>query len=66
MPYLRFKRTGKRNEIFLASKFALQPGEDRDTRTRNIRGDREYVKAAAERTLERLGVGMIDLYYVHR
>lgn len=58
-----FKRTGKRNEIFLASKcgFTFNPETGPAAR-----GDPEYVKEAANRSLERLGVDMIDLYYVHR
>ncbi|QRV78470.1 aldo/keto reductase family protein [Ceratobasidium sp. AG-Ba] len=53
-----FKRTGKRDQIFLASKFGVTPG--------GMRGDPEYVKASIERSLNLLGVGTIDLYYVHR
>ncbi|KAG8767677.1 hypothetical protein FRC12_006112 [Ceratobasidium sp. 428] len=53
-----FKRTGKRDQIFLASKFAFTPD--------GPRGDPEYVKASIEKSLRRLGVDTIDLYYVHR
>ncbi|QRV78189.1 aldo/keto reductase family protein [Ceratobasidium sp. AG-Ba] len=55
-----FKRTGKRDQIFLASKvnFAFTPD--------GIRGDPEYVKVAIEKSLKRLGINTIDLYYVHR
>jgi len=53
-----FKRTGKRNEIFLTSKFAITPN--------GIRGDPEYVKEACAKSLSRLGVDHIDLYYQHR
>ncbi|KAF8605286.1 Aldo keto reductase [Ceratobasidium sp. AG-I] len=53
-----FKRTGKRNEIFLATKFALTPT--------GVRGTPEYVKEASARSLEKLGIDTIDLYYVHR
>ncbi|KAG8742624.1 hypothetical protein FRC10_001173 [Ceratobasidium sp. 414] len=53
-----FKRTGKRDQIFLASKFAFTP--------EGPRGDPEYVKASIEKSLKRLGVDTIDLYYVHR
>ncbi|KAK0447806.1 NADP-dependent oxidoreductase domain-containing protein [Desarmillaria tabescens] len=53
-----FKRTGKRNEIFLATKFGytLSGG----------RGDPAYVKEQCAKSLERLGVDYIDLYYQHR
>ncbi len=58
-----FKRTGKRDEIFIATKFAiiLQPDG-----TRFLRNDPEYVKEACEKSLKRLGVETIDLYYCHR
>lgn len=56
-----FKRTGKRSEIFLATKFGffLQPD-------RLINGDPEYVKTAVEKSLKRLGTDYIDLLYLHR
>lgn len=57
------KRSGNRDDIFLATKFALQRQPDgRHT----FRSDPEYVKAACEKSLERLGVDTIDLYYCHR
>ena len=57
----RFKRTGKRDDIFLATKFGfvLEPG-------RMINGSPAYAKQALERSLARLGVDHIDLYYLHR
>ena len=55
----RFKKTGKRNEIFLATKFGVtRPGF-------TINGTPEYVKAAAETSLKRMGIETIDLYYLH-
>jgi aryl-alcohol dehydrogenase-like predicted oxidoreductase len=58
-----FARTGKRNEIFLATKF----GVAKDASGAPIfRSDAEYVKEACERSLKRLGVEKIDLYYCHR
>jgi aryl-alcohol dehydrogenase-like predicted oxidoreductase len=57
-----FKRTGKRGDIFLATKFGLKTGNP----DRGVNGDPEFVKVAAERSLERLGVQCIDLYYLHR
>jgi aryl-alcohol dehydrogenase-like predicted oxidoreductase len=56
-----FKRTGKRNEIFLSTKF----GATGDI-SRMINGDPEYVKIACEKSRQRLGVEVIDLYYAHR
>ncbi|KAI7484791.1 Aldo/keto reductase [Hortaea werneckii] len=58
-----FKDTGRRKEIFLASKF----GNLRDAEGKPIvRGDRDYVKEACQASLQRLGVDQIDLYYQHR
>lgn len=57
------KRSGKRDEVFLATKFALQRQPDgRHT----FRSDPEYVMTACEKSLRRLGVDTIDLYYCHR
>ena len=58
-----FRRTGKRNEIFLATKFANIWHADG---TRSVRSDPEYVREACEKSLERLGIECIDLYYCHR
>lgn len=55
-----FKETGRRKEIFLASKFANT--QDADGKPL-VRGDREYVRKACAGSLERLGVDTIDLYY---
>ncbi|KAK4869982.1 hypothetical protein LT330_005706 [Penicillium expansum] len=58
-----FKRSGKRDDIFLATKFSLQQQEGGGY---TFRSDPEYVKAACEKSLRRLGVDVIDLYYCHR
>jgi len=52
----------KRASIFLATKFGgiLQPDGLK------LRSDPEYVRQACEKSLERLGVEYIDLYYCHR
>jgi aryl-alcohol dehydrogenase-like predicted oxidoreductase len=55
-----FKRTGKRDEIFLATKFGFSGGIE------GVRGDPEFVKERCESSLKRLGVETIDLLYVHR
>ena len=60
-PVSRFKRSGKRNEIFLTTKF----GSTGDS-SRAINGDPEYVKAAFEKSRQLLGVDVVDLYYAHR
>lgn len=52
----------KRNDIFLATKFAVKVnGTDRA-----IDSSPEYCKAACAKSLQRLGVQHIDLYYCHR
>lgn len=55
---------GRRDEVQLATKFGIDRtmGDAR----RTIRGTRDYVKAACESSLLRLGVDTIDLYYAHR
>ena len=58
-----FKRTGKRNDIFLATKFANKMTSDGK---REVNNDPEYVKEACRKSLERLGIDTIDLYYCHR
>ncbi len=57
----------RREEVFLASKFGIriEPGPD-GTLTRSVDGRPEYVGAACEASLQRLGVEHIDLYYQHR
>lgn len=55
--------TGRRDEIVLATKFGL---EVRPDGSRGINGRPEYVRAACDASLQRLGVDHIDLYYQHR
>ena len=57
-----FKETGRRDEIFLATKF----GNIIEKGGFSIRGDPEYVKQACEASLKRLQTDRIDLYYQHR
>jgi aryl-alcohol dehydrogenase-like predicted oxidoreductase len=59
-----FKRTGKRDEIFLATKFASKYIEG--GKGRMVDSSPGYVREACEKSLERLGVQTIDLYYCHR
>lgn len=54
-----------RDEITLATKFAIEYRRD-DPEYRAIRNDPAYVKQAAEASLRRLNVDVIDLYYMHR
>ncbi|PPJ60827.1 hypothetical protein CBER1_10816 [Cercospora berteroae] len=58
-----FKDTGRRKEVFLATKFGHTRGSDGSIQ---VRGDKEYVKQACYGSLERLGVEQIELYYQHR
>src|SRR5271155_4526471 len=56
---------GRRDEVFLATKFAnirtkADPGKW------SISGKPEYVHAACDASLKRLGIEHIDLYYQHR
>ncbi|KAF8156598.1 NADP-dependent oxidoreductase domain-containing protein [Crassisporium funariophilum] len=53
-----FKKSGKRDQIFLATKFG-------STAT-GVNGKPEYVRSAVKKSMERLGVDVIDLYYLHR
>ncbi|WP_379134210.1 aldo/keto reductase [Paenibacillus sp. sgz500958] len=55
---------GRRNEVILATKFGNV--RDKDGKPLGINGRPEYVKAACEASLLRLGVDHIDLYYQHR
>ncbi|MFJ3976009.1 aldo/keto reductase [Streptomyces sp. NPDC090021] len=53
-----------RDDITLATKFAIERTDD--PAFRGVRNDRAYVRAAVEGSLRRLGVDVIDLYYMHR
>lgn len=56
----RFKRTGKRDEIFLATKFGIVSGP------RTIDGTPEYAVKALDASLKRLGTDHVELWYLHR
>src|SRR5271168_4358410 len=55
----------RRDEVFLATKFANIRKKD-DPTYWTISGKPEYVHAACDASLKRLGVDHIDLYYQHR
>ncbi|MDA8149441.1 MAG: aldo/keto reductase [Actinomycetota bacterium] len=55
---------GRRDRVVLATKFGNQRRED-GTRI-GVNGSPEYVHAACDASLQRLGVDHIDLYYQHR
>ena len=57
----RFKRTGKRDEIFLATKFGIVTDPDRA-----VNGTPEYAVQALDASLKRLGTDHVDLWYLHR
>ncbi|KAK9364436.1 Aldo keto reductase [Lipomyces kononenkoae] len=57
-----FKRTGRRDEIFLATKFGSRLNNG-DT---GARSDPEYARESCDRSLKKLGVDYIDLFYCHR
>ncbi|WP_251036747.1 aldo/keto reductase [Arthrobacter sp. ISL-28] len=54
----------RRGEVQLATKFGLVGVPS--TGYSDIRGDAPYVRAAVDRSLQRLGTDVIDLYYMHR
>jgi aryl-alcohol dehydrogenase-like predicted oxidoreductase len=55
----------RRDEVQLATKFGIDRS-GADGKARVLRGERSYVKRSAEASLVRLGVEVIDLYYLHR
>jgi aryl-alcohol dehydrogenase-like predicted oxidoreductase len=55
---------GRRDEVQLATKFGIDSSEGFGTR--RIRGKAAYVRQACHDSLLRLGVDVIDLYYLHR
>jgi len=54
----------RRDKVFLATKFGNVRGEDGSWR--GVNGKPDYVKAACDASLKRLGIETIDLYYQHR
>jgi aryl-alcohol dehydrogenase-like predicted oxidoreductase len=55
---------GRRDEVVIATKFGNERREDGSWV--GINGRPEYVHAACDASLERLGIETIDLYYQHR
>src|ERR1700687_4592591 len=56
---------GRRGQVFIATKFANVRKKD-DPTYWAVSGKPEYVHAACDASLKRLGVDYIDLYYQHR
>ena len=54
----------RRERVVLATKFGLLRGEDGSWK--GVNGKPAYVRSACEASLKRLGVDVIDLYYLHR
>jgi aryl-alcohol dehydrogenase-like predicted oxidoreductase len=68
-PFTNEKLVGKaiasrRDEVVLATKFGVERHEDGSRG--GINGSPDYVRAACDASLQRLGVDHIDLYYQHR
>jgi len=53
------------DKVFLATKFAIVRDKT-NPNARGISGKPEYVRAACDASLKRLGIDTIDLYYQHR
>ncbi len=60
-PFVR----ANRDRVVLATKFAIERRAD-DPAYRGVRNDAAYVRAAVDASLRRLGVDVIDVYYMHR
>src|SRR6202167_1286996 len=54
----------RRDEVQLATKFGIDRSAGEGHRT--VRGEHDYVKRSCDASLVRLGVDVIDLYYLHR
>jgi aryl-alcohol dehydrogenase-like predicted oxidoreductase len=61
---------GRRDEVVLATKFGIDRRADTSPTAAatsvTVNGRPEYVKAACDASLQRLGIDHIDLYYQHR
>jgi aryl-alcohol dehydrogenase-like predicted oxidoreductase len=55
---------GRRNDVVLATKFGFM--QQTVGQAQVINGRAEYVRQACERSLQRLGVDHVDVYYLHR
>jgi len=55
---------GRREKLTLATKFGVARGPDGSWQ--GLNGSADYVKAACDASLQRLGTDRIDLYYQHR
>jgi len=55
---------GRRDKVVLATKFGI--ARTNNPQARAVNGRPEYVRAACDASLKRLGLDTIDLYYQHR
>ncbi len=55
-----------RGRVVIATKFGWAPASEGDARWRRLDSRPAHIKTAAEGSLKRLGVEVIDLYYQHR
>lgn len=53
------------NKIIIATKFGIVR-DPTNAQLREVNGSAEYVKSACDASLKRLGIDVIDLYYLHR
>jgi len=56
---------GRRDEVILATKFGILV-DPATSRPNGVNGSPDYVRTAIDRSLTRLGVDHVDLYYLHR
>ena len=63
--FLQKALLGKRDQVTLATQFGILR-DPKDPSVRGFSGKPAYVQSACEASLKRLGVDLIDLYYLHR
>lgn len=57
--------SGLRDQVTLCTKFGVYPGPSGEFDDWSVRADADTIRAAVEGSLRRLGVEVIDLYYLH-
>jgi hypothetical protein len=62
----RFARTGKRSDIFLATKFGFVMAVDRTKPDISINGTPEWMHQQFNASLKALQTDYVDMYYLHR
>ena len=56
----------RRDEVVLATKFGIVPRIEGDRVIRDVDGSPEHCRQSIDGSLSRLGIGHVDLYYLHR